>query len=139
MLQNNQADSIIFGYLNPPAGHIEIGETINETVLREVAEEMGIAKLEEIEVKGIVNVSGFKELPIMMFVVSAVVPETENVSDKGEGAPVWVKSEDLKKHKILEDVQKIINLCEITPPGKLFQVVSKFENKNLISFKVSPE
>ena len=95
LLQNDHQDSIIHGYVNPPAGHLEIGETISDAVRRETKEEMGIKNLEEIEIKGIVNVFGFKELPVLMFVVSAVVPDSENPADHGEGTPIWVNPEEL--------------------------------------------
>jgi len=123
LLQNDHQDSIIHGYVNPPAGHLEIGETISDAVRRETKEEMGIKNLEEIEIKGIVNVFGFKELPVLMFVVSAVVPDSEN-------------PEELGKYKVLEDVEKIIQLSQKTPAGDFFQAVSKFEERKLVSFKV---
>lgn len=135
MLRNNHTGSIIQGYVNPPAGHVEIGETITDTVKREVKEEMGIEKLEEIGVKGFVNVSGFKDLPVLMIVVSAVVPDGENPIDLGEGTPIWVDPEELGKHKVLEDVEKIIKLAKETPSGKIFQAVTKFENRKLVSFR----
>ena len=137
LLQNDHQDSIIRGYLNPPAGHLEIGETVTDAVKREVEEEMGVENLEEIEVRGFVNVFGFKELPVFMFVVSAKVPEDEIPTDHGEGTPVWVSLEKLNEYKVLEDVEKLILLSQETPVGKLFQVVSRFENRKLVSFKVS--
>lgn len=136
LLQNNHKDSIIQGYLNPPAGHLEIGEGVVGAVKREVKEEMGIKNLEKIEIKGFVNVFGFKELPVFMIVVSALVPESGKPTDNGEGAPVWVDYKKLGEYKVLEDVEKLISLTQKTPSGKLFQVVSKFENRKLTSFEV---
>ena len=135
LLQNNHEDSIIHGYVNPPAGHLEIGETIIDAARRETKEEMGV-ELEEIEIKGFVNVFGFKELPVLMFVVSAKVPDGENPTDHGEGTPIWVEPKELGKYKVLEDVEKIIKLSQATPVGSFFQVVSKFEDRKLVSFKV---
>ena len=136
LLQNNHRGSIIHGYVNPPAGHLEIGETINDAVRRETKEEMGVEKLEGIEIKGVVNVFGFKELPVLMFVVSAKEPNGENPTDHGEGRPIWVNPEELGSHKVLEDVEKIVKLSQKTPVGDFFQAVSKFEDRKLVSFKV---
>ncbi len=137
LLQNNQKKSIIRGYVNPPAGHLEIGETITEAARREAKEEMGIEKLEEIIVKGFVNVFGFKDLPVLIFVVSAIVQDSENPTDHGEGTPIWIDFEELGKFKVLDDVEKIIRLSRETPTGNFFQVVSTFKGRKLISFKVN--
>jgi ADP-ribose pyrophosphatase YjhB (NUDIX family) len=136
LLKNNHADSIIVGYVNPPAGHLEVGETITEAAKREAFEEMGIKNLEEVEIKGTINVHGFKEKEILMFVVKALVPDSETPTDHGVGLPVWVQSSKIKEYKILEDVEKILNLVEKTPKGEVFQVTSEFKDKKLISFKV---
>lgn len=136
MTQNDHADSIIFGYINPPGGHLEVGETVIDAATREAEEEMGVKNLMDIEVKGIINVSGFKDLPVLMFVVTAEVPDSEIPAKHEEGTPIWVNIDTLKSHKVLEDVEKIITLVQKTPPGKMFHVVSKFENRKLISFNV---
>lgn len=135
LLENNHKDSIILGFVNPPAGHLEAGETITEAVKREAFEEMGIKDLQDILIKGIVNVHGFKEKEVLMFVVKAVVLGSEKIEDKGEGTPVWVKPSELSKKKILEDVKKILNLVEATPSGQTFEVVTEFKDKKLISFR----
>lgn len=136
LLKNDHKESIIFGYVNPPAGHLEMGETILDVVPREAKEEMGINRLEDIQLKGVVNVEGFKELPILMFVVSAMVPKIEKPIRKSEGTPIWVNPKELGKYKVLEDVKKIIEVANKTPVGRIFQAVSKFEDKKLVYFQV---
>lgn len=121
LLQNNYEGSIIFGYLNPPAGHMEIGESVFEAARREAFEEMGIRGLSDMELKGIVNVHGFKEKEVLMFIVKAVVSPSEKIEDKDEGTPVWVKKGKLADYKVLEDVEKILDLVEKPPKDKSFR------------------
>jgi hypothetical protein len=93
--------------------------------------------LENIHIKGIVNVEGFKDVPVLMFIISATIPDSETPVARDEGTPIWIKYTELENHKMLEDVKKIVELVETTPEGKIFHVVSKFEDRKLISFKVS--
>lgn len=136
MLQNDVPGSTVEGFLNPPAGHLEPGETITQAAIRETAEETGVKKLTNICIKGVINVYGFKDIPVLMFIVSATVPPSHHVVKMDEGTPVWVKIKDLKNFKVLEDVKKIINLADKTPTGNMFQVVSSFDHRKLTSFKV---
>lgn len=139
MLQHNKNDSLIYGYVNPPAGHVEPKETFSQTVIREVKEETGITKLKNITLKGIISVYGFKDHPVLMFVVSAKIPNKQIPLEKNEGKPIFVKKKDLAKYKILKDVKTIIDLTLKTKKGKVFEAVSQFKNKKLISFKVTKQ
>lgn len=136
LLNHTDKGNLIYGYVNPPAGHVEPGETINQTIRREVKEEMGIKKLDNIELKGLVDVYGFKDHPVLMFIMSAEVPDSEKPKTHDEGEPVFIKPKDLPKHKMLSDVKKIVNLALTTPKGKIFEAVSKFKNYKLLSFKI---
>ncbi len=136
LLQNDVPGSTIEGYLNPPAGHLEPSESITTAALRETAEETGITKLTNIRIKGVINVFGFKPLPVVMFIISGKVPLSQKTYKMDEGTPVWVKITDLPKYKVLEDVEKIIKLADQTPQGNIFQVVSTFAHRKLKSFKI---
>ena len=127
--------SLIEGYSNPPTGHLEPGETVIEAVRREVFEETGIEKLENIEVKGMASVLGFKDNPFLVLIVTADVSDDQIAIEKDEGEPFWTKAELINKHNVLADVEKYVSLIN-SKREKLFYVMSIFENKKLISFKV---
>jgi ADP-ribose pyrophosphatase YjhB (NUDIX family) len=135
---NNHPDSIIHGYINPGGGHVEPGETISQAVRREVKEETGITKLKNIQVKGVINVVGFKEKTVLMFIVSADVVPGQKARTRDEGEPVWVDIHKLDGYKVLADVALITKLVEDTPPGKIFQASSLFKDRKLVSFTVEP-
>lgn len=135
-MQNDHKESIIYGYLNPPGGHIEPGEFINETVIREVEEETGIVGISDVKVRGIVNVIGFKDVPILMIVVTGDVALDAAITVKTEGTPLWVKREELKNFKLLKDVEKLLDLEANTPENEFFHVSCAFANRELVEFKV---
>lgn len=136
-MNNTQKDSIIYGYVNPLAGHIEPGETIEETVIREVAEETGINKVENIKLRGVVNVLGFKDNPVLLFITEAFVPDNENPTKKDEGEPIWVDLDNLKGYKVFEDVEKLADAMKQTSDNAIFHATTRFENKKLIDFRLS--
>ncbi|MBI2356969.1 NUDIX domain-containing protein [Candidatus Dojkabacteria bacterium] len=135
-LMNDHEDSIIKGYVNPPGGHIEPGEGFQETVKREVLEEMSVKNLVNIQLKGTINVTGFKENPIMMFIVTADVPESEKPVTQNEGTPVWVDLNDTAKYKMFEDVKLIAGAISKTQKGT-FSGKSTFKDKKFVSFEVA--
>jgi ADP-ribose pyrophosphatase YjhB (NUDIX family) len=138
-MRNDHPESIIHGYVNPPAGHIEIGETVVDAVKREILEETGLVNVSDIKVQGTVNVQGFKELPVFMIVVSCKVDGvTPSVKEGAEGTAVWLSSSELQSEKVLEDVAKIIETLKNTTSGKLFHATSTFENRKLVQFNVAP-
>ena len=133
-MQSDHSESIIFGYVNPPAGHVEIGETIDSAVRRELKEETGLENIANIKVRGFINVKGFKDSPVFMIVVSATISDDSQPILKDEGTPVWIFPRELKSHKVLEDVEKIITLAQKTPEDEIFQVASECINRKLVSF-----
>ena len=133
---NSHKDSIIHGYVNPIGGHMKIGETIYETTRREVEEETGISVISNIQLRGIINVVGFKEMPVVMYVISADVGDDQKAEEKKEGKPVWLKPTDLGKYNVFEDIEKIMVAMDASPTVP-FQATSKYKNRKLIKFSVS--
>ncbi len=136
-IDNTHPDSIIPGLISPPSGHMEIGETLEETALREVKEELSIEKLEDIQLRGLANVEGFKESPIFMLITSATVPDNQTPKENQEGTPVWISPTDLGNYKTFADIESFIKLLAKYPAGQIFHVVTKFVDKKLISMQVS--
>lgn len=137
-MHNTQKGSIIKGYVNPPAGHVEKGETLIETVRREVEEETGITNTKKIRLKGVISVVGFSKNPVLLLVVVADVPEDQIPKKKKEGEPVWISFDDLVDYKMLKDVEWIIDLLQSTPDGEVFHAKSKFKDKEMVSFESEP-
>lgn len=135
-MRNDHKESIIYGYVNPPAGHLEIGENVNDAVRRELEEETGLQEVSDIQVRGLVNVRGFKELPVFMIIVSGLVTDKNEPVAKGEGTAVWLSIKEVQEQKVLEDVQRIIDLEQSTPKDQVFQIATKFENRKLVAFIV---
>lgn len=138
-INHTHKDSIIFGYVNPPAGHMESGETMKETVKREAFEEMGIKNLKNIQLKGTVNVFGFKENPVLMLVVSAEVPKGEKPHTKDEGDPVWVDLDNSDNLKMFRDVKMLADAVQKVSNGGTFHVMSRFKDRKLVDFQIDFE
>jgi 8-oxo-dGTP diphosphatase len=136
-MNNNHKDSIIFGYINPPAGHIEPGESFQETVKREAMEEIGITDIKNIQLRGSANVVGFKNNPILMLIVTGEVSSNTKLETKEEGEPVWVGKNEYSRYKMLRDIKQFVDLLENEKEGSHFSVTSKFELKELVEFTIN--
>lgn len=93
---------------NGVGGHVEPGETIREAALREVQEEVGITELQDLSLRGIVNITTDRpRTGIMMFVFTARASSRTIVAG-AEGRPEWVDWQTLDANTMVSDLPIII-------------------------------
>ncbi|MEM7534273.1 MAG: NUDIX domain-containing protein [Chloroflexota bacterium] len=101
------------GAYNGVGGHIEAGEDVYQSAIREVAEETGIEGC-TLSLRGVVNIDiGFSpENPlrgVMMFVFTGESP-TRTVIESNEGTLEWIPLSELKSYPLVDDLFELVPL-----------------------------
>ena len=123
---------------NALGGHIEAGENIHSSALREVKEESGILlKKDQLRLAGLIHVKDYNNEFAIMFVFTAIVGDV-NLKSSKEGKVEWVKVNQLKSIKtIAPDIQTLAPLCKKLENNEIFFGVSIFNtDKSLKKFEI---
>ena len=101
------------GAYNGVGGHIEAGEDVYQSAIREVAEETGLTDC-SLLLRGVVNIDiGFSpENPlrgVMMFVFTGESP-TRTVIESDEGTLEWVPLSELESYPLVDDLFELVPL-----------------------------
>ena len=115
---------------NGLGGHIEFGENIIESAVKEVQEEAGIEKINP-QIKAIINVNGFYGKDVMNFVITANAKD-RNVKSGIEGELEWVKLEDVDKLNTFDDVKPILDKIQQLRNGEIVVGTAKFDGKEFL-------
>lgn len=87
------------GKWGPPAGHLEPGETPEETAIRETKEETGL----DVELKGIIQIVGFnykdKDYLAIFYLAKAKKPNNIKPQESEVSEYVWASQSEIKNDK----------------------------------------
>lgn len=93
---------------NGVGGHVERGETVRDAARREIAEEVGLEHVDDLRLRGVVNIAtDDPQTGIMMFVYTASSP-TREVRSSNEGTPEWVRPDSLDGETCVADLPALI-------------------------------
>lgn len=90
-----------------PGGFVEVGETVEQAVVREVKEECGV----EVELDSLLGVYSNPDRDPRGHVVSVVfvgIPKSGKLKESSESEPSWKKFEEAESLKLAFDHQTII-------------------------------
>lgn len=94
---------------NGLGGHIEANETIFDSARREVAEESGITDLEELTLRGVINIAPDEtNVGIMIFIFTARAT-SQQVTGSEEGTPEWLEWGTLQPDEVVPDMRAILD------------------------------
>lgn len=87
------------GKWGPPAGHLEPGETPEETAIRETKEETGL----DVELKGIIQIVGFnykdKDYLAVFYLAKAKKPNKIKPQEAEVSEYVWASQDEIESDK----------------------------------------
>lgn len=117
-------------------GHVEQGEDIIETAVKEAKEEAGISLLNP-KIAGVINVSGFAGKNILNFIVTGTT-EDEVLKATLEGELEWVEKDKLLSLNVFPDMGPILEKLSTMKQNQMFVGVAEFEKFDLkkINLKV---
>ncbi len=113
-----------------PGGKIEEGESIVESVKREVYEETGL-KLNKLKICGIKDWYDFKEKErhlVVLFTSSDFSGELTEETDEGKN--YWIEESKLKEMKLADDFDILLKVFSKTNINEMMYVDNKSENEN---------
>lgn len=115
---------------NPIGGHVEEGEDIVQSALREAKEEAGISLLNP-KIKGVINIHGFAGKNMVNFIV---VGETDDevVKSTLEGELHWIPYGQLQGLNTFADIQPIVNQLQTLAPDQMFVGTANFADFKLL-------
>ena len=116
------------GLYDPPGGHIEKGEDILASAVREIKEETGLS-VEDTKLRGVMHVTNFYGKNIMMFVTTSTAKE-KDVRDSDEGELTWVRFDDLDTLPVIADIKSLLAYIKKLPHDTLFVGTSEFDGAN---------
>lgn len=104
--------------INFPGGHVEDGEDIDSSVIREIKEETGLY-LKEIECVGAINwLDEENDIRHLCILYRSNKFEGQLISSS-EGEMFWISLKDVNKYKQSTDFDKVLKKCLIGLEGVL--------------------
>ena len=91
---------------NGVGGHVEANEDIYTSALREMCEETGL-DVEDVQLRGIVNVDTAQETGIIVFVFTARA-SGRDVQPSAEGMLEWVRQDQFAALDLVEDLPELL-------------------------------
>ena len=93
---------------NGLGGHIEAGETIEESARREALEEAGLNRLDNLQLRGIINISTDETQPGIMVFVFTASSQDDSTCPSPEGTPEWLDWQTLPRGEMVDDLPMIL-------------------------------
>jgi 8-oxo-dGTP diphosphatase len=100
---------------NGVGGHVEAGEDIYTSAIREMKEETGL-EVTDARLRGIVNIDVGQETGIVVFIFTAQALGREFHSSS-EGTLEWVKQDQVKLLDLVEDLPQLLPRVLAMQPG----------------------
>ncbi|MDP3778787.1 MAG: NUDIX domain-containing protein [bacterium] len=115
-IENKRVVKAVAGHWSFPKGHVEKGETTEETVRREVKEETGITKLEFVPefketIRYFVNYNGEKRMKFVAFFLCRTVEKKVTVSFEHQGF-AWLPYEEAYETVTYPSDKKVLKATE---------------------------
>jgi len=104
---------------NGIGGHVEVGESIPASALREIGEEVGILDIENLKLRAIISIDTNTNPGILLFVFTAHT-KTRSLAGSLEGMPEWINTYRLPENELAEDLPiilpRILAMGDLEPP-----------------------
>jgi 8-oxo-dGTP diphosphatase len=102
---------------NGIGGHVEQGESIPDSVLRELREEAGITVVTDLRMRGVITIDPNTNPGILIFVFKAST-EQSSIETSDEGTPEWINWRLLPSEVIVEDLPVLLDKLDLMLPSE---------------------
>jgi len=107
LLRRSHERAVWPGCLNGVGGHVEAGESLAQSALREVAEETGLA-VRDLELAGLLHVTDSSApCGVLVAVFTAFADERATVAS-AEGDPCWIELDQVLDRDVVPDLVHIV-------------------------------
>jgi 8-oxo-dGTP diphosphatase len=120
---------------NGIGGHVEQGESISASALRELEEEVGLTDVLNLRLRGVITINPNTNPGVLLFLFTADAQSTA-VQSSDEGTPEWVDWHSLPPESLVEDLPVLLNrlaaVQEFDPP---FYAHYQYDESGALSIK----
>jgi 8-oxo-dGTP diphosphatase len=120
---------------NGIGGHVEQGESIPASALRELEEEVGLTDVVNMRLRGVITIDPNTHPGILLFLFTGNAARTA-VRSSSEGVPEWIDWQHLPPESMVEDLPILLNrLAEMRETDPPFYAHYRYDNLGALSIQ----
>ena len=96
------------GLYNGVGGHVEPGETVLDSAIRELREETGLSTITHLDLRGIITIETKRDAPDILVFLYTGQTIAKKVIDSAEGTLHWMNWQEVPPEESVEDLPMLL-------------------------------